>query len=38
MLFIRAKGWRMYGMDSKLKLGDLQKTSEQSRKIGGYTT
>ena len=30
----RAKGWIVYGMDSKLKLGDQLKTSEQSEKLG----
>ena len=32
-LRVRAKVWRMYGMDSKLKLGDQQKTSEQTKKL-----
>ena len=30
----RAKGWIMYGMDSKLKFGDQLKNSEQSKKLG----
>ena len=30
----RAKGLRMYRMDSKLKLGDQLKTPEQSIKLG----
>ena len=30
----RAKGWIMYGMDSKLKLGDQLKNSEQSKRLG----
>ena len=30
----RAKGWIMYGMDSKLKLWDQLKTSEHSKKLG----
>ena len=31
----RAKGWRLYGMDSKFKLGNqLKKKSKQSKKLG----
>ena len=33
----RAKGWRMYGMDSKLKLGDqLKKPQNNLNKWGIY--
>ena len=35
MLKHRAKGWIMYGMYTKLKLGDQLKTSEQSN-IGEF--
>ena len=34
LLFFRAKGWIMYGMDSKLKLGEQLKTSEQYKQLG----
>ena len=33
-----AKGWIMYGMDSKLKLGDQLKNFRTISKIGGFIT
>ena len=36
MVYNRAKGWIINGMDCKLKLGDQQKTYEKSKKNRGF--